>query len=89
MADHEPTMAGTNILVDKLVVAGRHVHCTRLDDKRVDAHGELGEHGDECVVDLAGRHQNVRPWLEVGRRLDDFVQVDIGGKRQWCLAIDN
>jgi hypothetical protein len=41
------------------------------------------------VVDLAGRHQNVRPWLEVGRRLDDFVQVDIGGKRQWCLAIDN
>lgn len=52
MADHEPTTIRTSILVSKFVIADQHVHCTRLENKHIDAHGELGEHGDERVVDL-------------------------------------
>ncbi len=61
MVDREPTIVGIGVLIDKLVVAGRHVHCAGLDDKCIDTHGELGEHGDEHMVDLAGHHQNIRP----------------------------
>jgi hypothetical protein len=34
-----------------------------LDDKCVDAHGELREHGDERGVNLVGCHRNIRPLL--------------------------
>jgi len=61
----------------------------RLDDKRVDAHSELGGHGDERAVDLVKRHQNVQPQLQVRHRRDDLIQVDISGKRQWRLAVDD
>ncbi len=80
MANHKPAMAATGILIDKLIVAGWHVHCTHLDDKRVDAHDELGEHGNERAVNLAGRHWNIWPRLQIQHRLDDLVQVNIGGK---------
>ncbi len=89
MVDHEPTIAGTDILIGKLVVIDHHVHCARFDDKCVDAHGEFGKHGDERMVDVAGRHRNVQPQLQVRRRMDDLIQVDIGGKQQRCLAINN
>lgn len=56
MADHEPTTIGTGILVNKFVIADRHVHCTCLEDKHIDAHGELKEHGDERAIDLTERH---------------------------------
>jgi hypothetical protein len=59
MEDHEPATVGIGVLVGKLVLARWHVCCARLDDKRVDAHGERGEHGDECVVNLARCHWNV------------------------------
>ncbi len=81
MADHKPATTRTSILVGKLVIANRHVHCARLDNKRRNTHSELGEHGNERAIDLTGRHRNVRPWLQVGRCLDDLIQVDIGGKR--------
>ncbi len=89
MADHKLAIAGTGVLVDKLVVASRHVLCARLDDKHVDAHSELGEHGDERTIDLAGRHWNVRPQLQIRCCLDDLVQVDISGKREQCLVVDD
>lgn len=56
MADHELATARTGVLVSKLVIADRHVHCTHLNDKCIDAHGELGEHGDERAVHLAKHH---------------------------------
>ncbi len=49
-------MTGIDVLVDKFVIAGWHVHYTRLDDKHIDTHNELGEHGDEHAVDLVRRH---------------------------------
>ncbi len=66
MADHKLATVGTSILVDKFVIAGRHVHCACLDNKRLNTHselGELGEHGDEHAIDLTARHRNVQPWL--------------------------
>jgi hypothetical protein len=60
MANHELTTARTGVLVNKLVVAGRHVHCMHLDDKRIDAHDELGEHGDERTV-LSGVIKTYNP----------------------------
>ncbi len=89
MADHKPATVGTGILVDKLLIASQHVHGARLDDKHVDAHGELGEHGDERAIDLAGRHWNVQPQLQIRCYLDDLVQVDSNGKREWCLVVDD
>ncbi len=59
MANNELAIVVTGVLVGKLIVAGRHVHCAHLDDKRVDAHDELGEHGDEHVVDLVEHHRNI------------------------------
>jgi len=59
MADHKLAIAGTSILVGKLVIAGRHVHCARLDNKRLNTHSELGEHGDERAIDLTRCHRNV------------------------------
>ncbi len=80
MADHKLATVGTSILVDKFVIVGWHVHCAHLDNKRLNTHSELGEHGDECVINLTECHRNVRPWLQVRRCLDDLIQVDIGGK---------
>ncbi len=59
MADHKLATTGTGILVDKLVIAGRHVHCACLDNKRLKTRSELGEHGNERAIDLTGRHWNV------------------------------
>ncbi len=59
MANHKLATAGTNILVDKLVIVGRHVHCARLDNKRLNTHNELREHGDERAIDLTRCHRNV------------------------------
>ncbi len=81
MANHKPTIVGTDILVGKVVIAGRHVHCTHLDDKHVDAHDEFGKHGDEGAINLVGCHQNLQSQLQVRCCLDDLVQVDIVGKR--------
>jgi len=59
MADHKTTIVRTSVLIGNLVIAGRHVHCAHLDDKHVDAHGELGEHGDERAANLVGHHRNI------------------------------
>jgi hypothetical protein len=52
MVDHEPTTTRMNILINKLVVAGQHIDYGCLDDKCVDTHDELREHGNESVVNL-------------------------------------
>ncbi len=73
MADHKLATAETSIFIGKLVIAGRHVHYAHLDDKCLNTHSELGEHGDERTIDLTGRHWNVRPWLQVRSYLDDLI----------------